>query len=243
MSENDENPYEAPGAQLTERQTSARGGSIEATLDGRAELDFGEVISEAWRLTKGIKRIIVGGLILIGVVFAVLIGGMFGTGALNPESTGASLILQLIITALVAPFAAGLVLVCIRQSVGHPVEFSQLFMYYSSGLTIVVLNILISIMTSIGYLLLILPGLYLAIATILAIPLHVEKGLGIVESVTTSIKLINKKFLQVFLLFIAMFVGGMLGIITIIGWIWLVPWSMMVIAIIYRQLAGVEEDT
>ena len=73
----------------------------------------------------------------------------------------------------------------------------------------------------------------------LAIPLHVEKGLGVVDSITTSIKLVNKQLLTVILLGLAVIVAIVVGIMTIIGWIWLLPWAMMVMAIIYRQLAGV----
>ena len=72
----------------------------------------------------------------------------------------------------------------------------------------------------------------------LAIPLHVDKGLGIADSLSTSLKIINKKFFTVALLAIIGVFVIFLSMFTIIGWIWAVPWVMMIYAITYRQLAG-----
>jgi len=95
-----------------------------------------------------------------------------------------------------------------------------------------------TLVTLVGFLLLIVPGLYLAFALALAIPLKVEKQLPVVDCLTTSMKIVNKKFLNVAVLaLVASFVAS-LSFITIIGWIWAVPWMLMVYAITYRQLAG-----
>jgi hypothetical protein len=51
-------------------------------------------------------------------------------------------------------------------------------------------------------------------------------------------KLVNKKFLNVAVLAIVASLVSTLSFITIIGWIWAVPWMLMVYAITYRQLAG-----
>jgi len=91
--------------------------------------------------------------------------------------------------------------------------------------------------------LLILPGIYVAIALGLAIPLKVEKQLGVVESLTTSVQLVNKKFFSVAALAFLASLVMVLSFITIIGWIWAMPWMLMVFAITYRQLAGVSITT
>ncbi len=91
--------------------------------------------------------------------------------------------------------------------------------------------------------LLILPGIYVAIALGLAIPLKVEKQLGVVESLTTSVQLVNKKFVNVAVLAIVASLVASFSFITIIGWIWAIPWMLMVFAITYRQLAGVSITT
>ena len=240
MSDTDgSNPYESPDAVLTTGRTSTAGGSIEATLNGDSELDFGDVASEAWQRTSGLKRILLGGMILFYLGLIVLVAIFQGTGLISEESPLGGMVFQLIITALTYPFLAGVIMLCLRQSVDVPIEFGQLFQYYGSVLTLAAIAILVSLLTTVGFILLILPGIYLSFATMLAIPLHVEKGLGVVDSITTSIKLVNKQLLTVILLGLAVIVAIVVGIMTIIGWIWLLPWAMMVMAIIYRQLAGV----
>jgi uncharacterized membrane protein len=234
-----DNPYEAPAATLTQPAGGPRGGSIEATLDGRAVLEFGDVLSEAWNRTKGIKTIVLVALIGWILAFALVVGVLAASGALDPQGTGGNLLIQLITAVLGYPLFAGVAMVAVRQSVGAPVEFAQVLMYYGRIATFAALGILISIITSLGYLLLILPGVYLSIATVLAVPLCADKDMGIMNSLTTSLKLVNKEFLTVFLLMIAIVVISILSFVTIIGWIWGIPMISMVMAIMYRQLAGV----
>lgn len=114
-----DNPYEAPAATLAQPTTGARGGSIEATLDGRAVLEFGDVLSEAWGKTKGIKTIVLGA--MIGWV--LVIGALAGTGVVDPQGTGGNLLIQLITAVLGYPLFAGVAMVAVRQSVEVPVEF------------------------------------------------------------------------------------------------------------------------
>ena len=235
-----DNPYEAPAVELTQAPTGDRGGSIEATLNGQAQLEVGDTISEAWRRTKGIKTIVLGaGIAWFAIIFGIMVV-FAGTGIVDPQSTVSSTILQIVLTAIGYPIIAGIIMVGVRQSVDAPVEFGQVFGYMNRIVPLAILGIVVSILTTIGYLLLVLPGIYLSIALMLAIPLCVDKDMGLVESLTTSIKLVNKEFLNVFLLVLAIVVISIASFITIIGWIWGIPLTMMIYAIIYRQLAGVD---
>ena len=117
-------------------------------------------------------------------------------------------------------------------------EFQEQFSFYGMMPPIVAVGVLQSVLSSLGLMLLILPGLYLTVALSLAIPLKVEKDLSVVECLTTSIKLVNRKFLPVLLLGLASTGLMLVGVLSLIGWIWTVPWSVMIFAITYRQLAG-----
>jgi hypothetical protein len=237
MSESD-NPYEAPKAELGGAKEHL-GGSIENTLAGNAVLDIGDVMSEAWQRTNGIKGMVIGGglLLYLGlIVVTVLLGFIFGFG--EEQGILGVAVTQLVTMLLIYPFFAGVFMLGLRQSVGLPVSFDQQFAYYGSALAIFLVAIVQSIVTAIGFVLLIIPGLYLAFALALAVPLRVEKQLPVVDCLTTSMKLVNKKFLNVVVLAIAASFIGTLSFITIIGWIWAVPWMLMVYAITYRQLAG-----
>ncbi len=214
------------------------GGSIEQTLAGGADLDVMDTIREAWGCTQGIKGTVVGGLLLIyGVVLVVsaILGATFGFE--NPGAM-AEAVLQIVLVSIVYPFMAGVFMLGLRRSVGLPVDFKEQFSFYGMMAPIVAVGLLQSVLTSLGLMLLILPGLYLAVALSLAIPLKVEKDLGIVDCLATSLRLVNRKFLQVMLLGLASSALITIGILSVIGWIWTIPWSVMIYSITYRQLAG-----
>ena len=140
---------------------------------------------------------------------------------------------------MIYPFIAGVFLLGLHHSVGLPVNFSQQFNQYGMVLPILAVALLQTLASLVGFILLILPGIYIGIALALAIPLKVEKQMGVFESLTTSMQIVNKKFLNVAVLAIVASIVASLSFITIIGWIWAIPWMLMVFAITYRQLAGV----
>ena len=237
-------PYRAPQSNVAETSSEQLGGSIENTLGGYAELDIGDVFSEAWDKTKGIKGYVIGGAILLyPAAFGVssIVNLQFGLGW--QQIIIGSFVSQLVFMIMFYPFLAGVFLLGLRQSVGRPVSFGQQFRQYGMMLPILGIAIVQTIASLIGFILLILPGIYVAIALGLAIPLKVEKQLGVVESLTTSVQLVNKKFLNVAVLAIVASLVASFSFITIIGWIWAIPWMLMVFAITYRQLAGVSITT
>src|SRR5258708_19350977 len=77
MSTEDANPFQAPKAELELPPAVVSQGSLEDAMAGRYDFDIGEVMSEAWELTKGFKASYWGAAILVyGALFVVtLIGG------------------------------------------------------------------------------------------------------------------------------------------------------------------------
>lgn len=230
--------FESAGAgNDTSGQTT--GGSIEQTLAGRADLDLSEVLREAWEKSGGVRSIVlISGVVM--VLVALFVSGIFGMMfGYTDQTILESLILQCLNSAAIYPIAAGVFMVCLRQSVGRSVDLNMAFGFYSLFVPLAIVGIIQSVATTIGMLLLVLPGLYLAIALSLAIPLKVERDLPVGDCLMTSLKLVNAKFVNVALIAL---VGGLamfVGFITLIGWIWTVPWTAMMFAITYRQLVGV----
>ena len=258
MSETDD-PYRAPQSNVTEASSEQFGGSIENTLSGNAELNIGAVFSEAWEKTKGIKGYVVGGgillylaVIIVTITVAVLVGA-------EQQSIVGSLVGQLVVMMMIYPFIAGVFLLGLHQSVGMPVSFAQQFNQYGMMLPILGIALIQTVASLIFpmlgivlvqasgsfilFAILLLPSIYVAFAFALAIPLKVEKKMGVVESITTSVQLVNKKFFSVVVLALVSSIVAGLSFITIIGWIWAIPWMLMVFAITYRQLAGVSIAT
>lgn len=213
-------------------------GSIERTLAGEAELGIMPVLREAWQRIDGIKGMVVAGLLLVYAATAAamaVLGSVFG---LDDQTLLGGTVIQLVLMMIVYPFMAGVFMLGLRRSVGQPVKFQDQFAYYPSLLPIVAVGVLQSAVTSIGFVLLILPGIYLSIALSLAVPLKAERDLPITDCLITSLKLVNRKFFEVAVLSLASAGLVVLGILSLVGWIWTLPWALMILAIIYRQLAG-----
>src|SRR6056297_431402 len=219
-------------------QSAARGGSIERTLAGAAELNVMDVVREAWELTYGIKGIVNGGMLLIYAAVLTVTVMLTGDVAAEASSSFAGALSELVVMVIVYPFMAGVFMLGLKRSVGQPVRFQEQFVYYARLLPVVAVGALQSALTFVGLLLLVLPGLYLMFALSLAVPLKAERDLPISDCLMTSLRLVNRKLLPVAGLMLISAALMVLGIISLIGWIWTLPWSVMILAIVYRQLAG-----
>lgn len=218
---------------------SGSGGSIENTLAGHADLEIGDVLKEAWEKSSGVRAIVlISGVVM--VLVALLVTGVFGVMfSLQDQTFVERLILQCLTAAATYPIWAGIFMVTLGHSLGKAVDLNMVFTYYPMFVPLAIVGVIQSIATTIGMLLLILPGLYLAIALSLAIPLKVERDLPIGDCLMTSLKLVNAKFLNVAVIATVAALAGVVGFVTLIGWIWTIPWMAMMFAITYRQLAGV----
>ncbi|MCR9276383.1 MAG: hypothetical protein NXH85_00315 [Pseudomonadaceae bacterium] len=238
------NPYSAPTSTLEDVSVEG-GGSIEATLAGDSELLVGDVLKEAWEKVHGIKLpvlvALIGGTIAIYVVMAVLAVVIGFAGSALGSSVGFMLSIVIVFIAYLAvvPLYAGILLIGLRQSVSAPVSVGIAFSLFDRTLPILGVVVLVSIAVNIGMLLFVLPGLYLMIALLLAMPLLVEKRLGVIESLKVSAQLSHKQFLNLALIVLVVGIVVALSAFTIIGLIWSIPWALMAISICYRNLAGV----
>lgn len=213
------------------------GGSIERTLAGDADLSVMPVIREAWEWVDGIKGMMAAGMLIIYA--GVLAVTLLVTSLLGSAETGLGGALgQLAVMIIVYPFMAGVFMLGLRRSVGFTVRFEDQFAYYGAMLPIVAVGALQSLVTFTGFLLLVIPGIYLMFALSLAVPLKVERDLPMTDCLLVSLRLVNRKFFEVVILTLVAVALTVLGILSVIGWIWTIPWTMMILAIIYRQLAG-----
>jgi len=212
---------------------------IQATLAGQADLDIAEVLKEAWRRCEGARLPL---LLLFGILFliTICINLLFSAMGLDEEQIFSSLVIQLANTAVVNPFIAGVLLLAFGHLKGRAIDIKDAFNVYPMLVPILLLSVLQSLITGIGFILLILPGIYLSVALSLSLPLLVEKNFGIVDALKTSLSLVNKEFLNVFVLAFLSALLIAIGFVTLVGWIITLPYVVMIYAITYRQLAGID---
>lgn len=255
-----QNPYAAPGSALQEQPDQAAVPTIAEALARRYDFQIGALMSEAWALVSGTKGIIIGGLVvmyvalwalmsllsMLGMVgFAGVMGiGMLGGGASSGVALLALvfgfLVFTLLSTAIAYPFMAGITMVGIRRAAGQPVRFNELFNHFGRTVPVIVAALLMTLLTVIGYLLFVIPGIYLALSYVLAIPLVVERGLSPWQAMEASRKAIGQHWFKVLGLFLVVSVVMMVSAIPFgIGLIWTFPFAVLTLGVLYRIIFGV----
>jgi uncharacterized membrane protein len=234
--------YRTPESTLTERAGTRSGGSVEAALAGEISWSIGDIAGKSWQLVSGFKGVFwLAMLAYIGA--AMILGGI--NGAINTAIGNAAVAVALEFgsSILLTPLMAGLVMLCVRRAAGAETSFGMIINYYDRILPIFVLNILVVIVVMLGMVALILPGIYLAISYAFAIPLLVDKRMGIWEAMETSRKAITHCWFRYFGLMLlsglVIFAGALaLGI----GLIWTMPMAMLMFASVYHEMFGFEGD-
>lgn len=227
-------------------------GSVEKALNGQYNFAIGDILKEAWSLVKGSKLIIVGGIICMYVVsfgVSMVLSAIvaFFTATLGQSGGGLiigmmfQLLIQLLMTAIMYPFIAGLFMVGIRRSAGMPISFSNIFQYFNRAIGLIILNGIMTTIVMIGFLLLIAPGVYLGLAYILAVPLYIEKDMSIWQALETSRKALTKRWFKIFGFFCVLWIILVVSMVPMgIGLIWTAPMATIATGILYRDIFGVE---
>lgn len=228
----DSNPYQAPESNLN------------AVAEEEYELNpnwtIGEVFSEAWQLKDGFKGTYWGAALIYGVI-VMIASGIFAV--IGNDSTIMKIVSQIVVGLVSYPLAAGLMMIAIKRSVGIPTNAFMVFDYYPKTIPIFLLYLLMTIMIVIGLILLVLPGIYLLVAYTLAIPLLVDKNMGLWEALEASRKAITPCWFRTFgLFFVAMIILLVSAIPLGIGLIWTIPFLGLVMGILYRNLVGVSQS-
>ncbi|MFI8579935.1 hypothetical protein [Ectopseudomonas khazarica] len=240
------NPYAAPASDL---QPSTQGGtpSIEEALARGYDFSIGDLLSESWNRVKGTKGIIIGGFVVFYVVLLAatfILGGVVGIFTALSENMlvliVGEILISLLASALAYPFMAGINMVGIRRAADQPLSFNEIFSHFGRTVPLIITAVVMMLMVYLGMFLLLIPGIYLAVAYLLAIPLVVERGLSPWQALETSRKAITQHWFKVFGLFIVLGLIVMVSAIPLgIGLIWSIPLMVVAMGVLYRTIFGV----
>ncbi|NTV14428.1 MAG: hypothetical protein HGA96_10935 [Desulfobulbaceae bacterium] len=238
-----------PGTAIPDWQESVKKASPPPAARATGEYDFtiGAVLKEAWQKTSGVKGPLWGAGSMVFLVMTLAIIAMaLVVRTLDLETGGIALsaALQITFTVALYPFLAGVMMIGIRRSVDLPVNWKMAFGYFSYLLPVVIASFLLTIMTFLGFLLLLIPGIYLSLGYMLTIPLIVEKGMGPWQAMEASRKAIHQHWFKIFGLYLTMGIIYILSMIPLfLGVIWTLPMFVMVGGILYREIFGVSEKS
>lgn len=247
--------YKTPDASLSTNTTSGDYGSLEKGITGDYEFAVGAALSEAWDKTKGAKGtfnmaffiyflVSIAVMMVMQFAMAPLLMVEPGTAVDPGLIIGATLGQQVIMNLVLMPLGIGIFVLGLRRSLDVPIEATAIFGYYNKTLQLLFTLILMYIMIIIGYVLLVLPGIYLSIAYMMALPLVAEKGLSPWQALEASRKAVSKRWFSMFGFFFLLGIIMMISVIPVgIGLIWTVPMMMIAYGIVYRNMFGAEQET
>lgn len=242
------NPFAPPSSNLLHNASRHSPPSIEEALSRGYDFSIGSLLGEAWQRTSGTKGIVIGGFAIFYVVlFAIsfVLGFLLAAAGLISDSNPfaqvfGQLLISLFAAACTYPFFAGILMIGIRRAADQPIDFSRVFGYFACSLPLIVTGVVMTLLIYLGALLLLLPGIYLGIAYLLAMPLVVERGLSPWQALEASRKAITQHWFKVFgLVLLLSVIIGISALPLGIGLIWSLPLSVTAIGVLYRDIFGV----
>lgn len=232
------NPYEAPKADVNAQPVMpGDSGTLEDALAGRYKFEIGDVMREAWGMTSGMKGSFWGGAILLYLAYMAIavVGGLLFKG-----SQALSMVFNIILGAIAPVLFIGIVSMGLRRAAGMRVAFETAFGSFNRAAPAFIAGLLSTLLTYVGLILLIIPGIYLAIGYCMTMPLIVDRNLPPWQALEASRKAVTKRWFQFFGL---LFVVGLLVFLSAlplgIGLIWSLPWAINVVGVVYRRVFGV----
>ncbi len=244
--------YATPEADLRHGAESGRvGGNVDDAIAGNFEVNMLETLGEAWRGLKGFKlkcHIALALYMLVIIValiaLAVVVGIVAASGGDESVITILSIVFQVVITAVSLPMGFAILIMAMRHAHDKSVSAGEVFRHFGATGRLFLTYVIQMILIWIGIMLLVLPGIYLMFAYIYAMPLVVEKKMGVWQALETSRKAVTKVWFRFFGLMMLMMLINGLGVLTLgIAWIWTVPWSILAMTMVYEKIFGVEAHT
>ncbi len=236
---------------LTRPRSEHAGGNVDDAIDGNIDVAMLETLGEAWRDLKGFKlKCHVASLIwfviyLLALLISVpIIFGVTAMGANQSSAVTIGYVVQFVAIASTMPMMVGIMVMGIRHSQGKAISAGSVLNYFHRAPSVILWYFLVTLMITLGFLLLILPGIYLSFAYMFSLPLVVEKDMSPWRALEVSRKAVTRIWFRAAGFFLLVMLLVTLGMIPLgIPLIWIVPWVSLAYALLYFKLFGAEPQT
>ena len=190
-------------------------------------------------LKRQFSAMLQGCIILLVSVIAcgVLLSYFFTIEDMSQLSSSQQGIIDIALIFVVAPLTAGISVMGVRAARFQQVKALDIFNYMPLVIVLALAQLLISFIVQIGLIFLLLPGIYVLLATMFALPLIADKKLGIFDAILQSCKMVNKFILSFIVLFSAFFVLFLLSLLTFgFALLFVMPLYFVTLGVIYVVL-------
>ena len=193
-----------------------------AYLQRRAPIDIGSAISRGWALVRDNLVTLVGAtllawLVTIGLAFVPVLGWIVGFILLG-----------------------GLDYMLLRRIRGEDVQIGDLFAGFNRAfLDLTMAGLVKWLLTSLGLLLCILPGIYLAVGYVFALPLVIDKQMDFWTAMEVSRRVVHQHWWSIFALVIVLALVALAGFVLCgVGALISVPVASAALMFVYEDLFG-----
>ena len=202
--------------------------TVTARASGRP-LPLGDYIKTGWDLFKQYPGGFVGFFLIYVVISAILNRAPF---------------LGLPVAAIIStPLMLGNFIVSAKLLQGQPVEFSDFFAAFNFFLPLVVVSVITSILVTLGLLLLVIPGIYLAVAFMFAATLVVDRGLDFWPAMDLSRRTVQPMWFGMFTFLLLLFLINLAGVLCLgLGLLVSAPLSFCALTAAYADIFGLQSD-
>lgn len=209
--------------------------------------DVSSYLGRGWEIFQQNVGGFVGFLIiifLINVAFGA-VGGVLDPAANDPASeqmpSGISALLSVINSVISVPLNAGFYVVAFKLVKRRATTFSDFFRGFNYFLPLLLASIVTGIFILLGLLLLIVPGIYLAVAYSFTVPLILERKMDFWQAMETSRKLISKRWFSFFWLGLLVFLINIAGALACgLGLLVTVPLTYCTYVAAYENILGLQ---
>lgn len=201
-------------------------GRILRNIPNDYEFDISRYFNEGWELFKRAPGVFIG--------FTVVYVAVLAAASFIDETF--SSVVNMFITPIAA--AGYYTAASVVDKKGH-IEFNDFFRSMDRYWHLFLFNIIVAILTAIGLVLLIIPGIWFAVAVMFGYPLIALERMSFTDSIEVSIRVIHKKWfhflLLAFLLVLVLLAGA---ILCGIGILVAMPLAYCILYACYRHVIG-----
>ncbi len=190
------------------------------------EIPIGDYLKRSWELLKADPKMIIGGTAIILLIQVLL-------SFIPMIGSAAGMILN-------GVFMGGLYYFFLKKIRGEAVSFEDVFAGFKVALVPLILAGLVSgVLTGIGLILCIIPGIYLAVCWIFTLPVVIDRKMAFWDGMELSRKTVGQNWFAVFLLGLVSCLVALAGLLACgVGLLVTVPLSIGMIAYAYEDIFG-----
>ncbi len=247
-------PYQAPESSLENTwESPIDNGNLQKGIRGDFDLKIGEIFSTASQRLKGSKTHLLLCFMLYGAIssvgsfvgmFAMIPAGIFENEIVIALSTLLYIVISMVASVVGMTVFGGAVILGLRHLNGLRIDVGFAMRYLNRSWTLFLWYLVSTLLIMVGYLFLILPGIYLTVAYALAFPLLFDKKLKVWEALESSRKAVSHQWFKIAILLFLLGVINFIAMLPLgIGLLWSLPWSVLVYAETYRRIFGVEPES